>query len=146
MAGQYGQVKRMRERAARLLEKADQSEDSRMADKYRRWADNILASVQAIEHNWKAFGKRSRGNTNRTGTQHSAEARAKMRSIRKAFWKSKAGFEKMWRARRRRQYREARKCLLRFPRLPASVDKRWLKIYRKRYTKVIGVRPDVHCY
>ena len=146
MGGQYGQVKRMREKADRLKEKAGQAEDPRTADKYGRWADNILASVQAIKDNWKAFGERAQGNTHRRGVRHSPEAREKMSRSRKAFWKSKAGFEKMWRARKRRQAREKRECLLRFPRLPSSVDKEWLKIYRDRYRRLIGACPKIRYY
>ncbi len=146
MAGQYGQVKRMREKADRLKEKARQAGDPRTADKFRRWADNLVASVQAIEDNWKAFGERAQGNTHRRGVQHSPEAREKMSRHRKAFWKSTAGLEKMWRARKRRQYREKGECLLRFPRLPSSVDKKWLKSYRERYRRLIGRHPEIRSY
>jgi hypothetical protein len=52
----------------------------------------------------------------------------------------------MWRARRRRQYREKRKCLLRFPRLSCSVDKKFLRTYRKRYKQIIGQYPDMRHY
>jgi hypothetical protein len=69
-----------------------------------------------------------------------------MSDVRKYFWKSKAGFEKMWRARRRRRYREEGKCLIRFPRLPSSVDKKWLSMHRKTYKMVIGQLPDVFLY
>jgi len=69
-----------------------------------------------------------------------------MSRARKAFWKSKAGFEKMWRARRRRQFREQGKCLMRFPRLASTVDREWLRTYRKRYKKIIGFRPEVRFY
>jgi len=77
MGGQYGQVKRMRDKADRLKEKAGQAGDPRTADKFRRWADNIVASVQAIEDNWKAFGERAQGNTHRRGVQHFPEAKDK---------------------------------------------------------------------
>jgi hypothetical protein len=146
MAKQYEQLKRMREKVDRLKEKATQAGSPRMADKYLRQADNILASVQAIKDNWKEFGERAHGNNNFKGMRHSREAREKMSTARKNFWKSKAGFEKMWRARRRRQYREKGKCLLRFPRLPSSVDKDWLMTYRKKYKRVIGQYPDIRFY
>ena len=146
MAGQYAQVKSMRDKADRLKEKARQAGDPRMAERHRHWADNILAAVQAIEDNWKAFGERAQGNTHRRGVHHSPEARETMSRLRKAFWKSTAGFEKMWRARKRRQCREKGECLLRFPRLPSSVDKAWLKIYRERYRRLIGGRPEIRFY
>jgi len=143
MAKQYEQLKRMRGKVDRLKEKARQAGNDRMAAKYLRQADNILASIQAIQDNRKNFGEIAKGNDNFKGMRHSRGAREKMSSARKDFWKSKAGFEKMWRARRRRQYREKRKCLIRFPRLPASVDKDWLRTYRKRYRTVIGENPDI---
>jgi hypothetical protein len=146
MAKQFEQLKRMMEKVARLKEKARQAGNVRMAEKHLRQADNILASVQAIKDNWKEFGERARGNTNFRGMRHSREAREKMSIVRKDFWKGTAGFEKMWRARRRRQYREKGKCLLRFPRLPSSVDEKWLRMYRKRYRKVIGQYPDIRFY
>jgi hypothetical protein len=146
MAKQYEQLKRMREKADRLKEKARQASNPRIAEKHLRHADTILASIQAIKDNWKDFGERARGNTNFRGMRHSREAREKMSSARKNFWKGKAGFEKMWRARRRRQYREKGKCLIRFPRLPSSVDEKWLKIYRKRYKRVIGQHPGIRFY
>lgn len=146
MAKQYEQLKRMREKADRLKERATQAGDDSVAAKRLRQADNILASIQAIKDNWKRFGERARGNTNFRGMRHSREAREQMSSVRCDFWKSKAGFEKMWRARRRRQYREKGKCLIRFPRLPSSVDAKWLKIYRKRYRRVIGEHPDIRFY
>jgi len=129
----------MREKAARLREKARLAGDPRFAERYLRQAENILASIQAIKDNWKAFGESARGNNYRRGARHSPEARAEMSSVRKDFWKSKAGFEKMWRARRRRQYREEGKCLLRFPRLGvSSIDQEWLATYRKRYRRITG--------
>lgn len=146
MAKQFEQLIRMREKAAWLKERARQAGNARMAEKCFQQADNILASIQAIKDNWKEFGERSQGNDNFKGMRHSREAREKMSSARKDFWKSKAGFEKMWRARRRRQYREKGKCLIRFPRLPSSVDEKWLKIYRKRYKRVIGQHPDIRFY
>ena len=141
MAGQYGQVDRMREKAARLREKARLADDPRFAERYLRQADNVLASIQAIEDNWKAFGERARGNTFRRGARHSPEARAEMSRLRKDFWESKAGFDKMWRARRRRQFRENGKCPLRFPRLGvSSTDQKWLDTYRDRYRRITGKR------
>ena len=139
MGGQYGQVKRMRDKADRLKEEARQAGDPRTADKFRHWADNLLASIQAIEDNWKAFGERAQGNTHRKGVHHSIEARERMSRSRKAFWKSTAGFEKMWRARRARQFREKGKCLLRFPRLGvSSSEQKWLDAYRKSYRRITG--------
>jgi hypothetical protein len=146
MAKQYEQLKRMRGKVDRLKEKARRAGSPRMADKYLRQADIILASIQAIKDNWREFGERAQGNVNFKGMRHSREAREKMSSARKDFWKSKAGFEKMWRARRARQFREKGKCLIRFPRLPASMDKDWLRKYRKRYRTVIGENPDIRLY
>ena len=146
MAKQYEQLKRMRGKIDRLKEKARQTGNARVAEKHLRQADSILVSIQAIKDNWKEFGERARGNTNFRGMHHSREARARMSSARSDFWKSRAGFEKMWRARRRRQYREKGKCLLRFPRLPSSVDEKWLRKYRKRYKRVIGQHPDISLY
>jgi hypothetical protein len=146
MAKQFEQLKRMREKVDRLKERARQASNPRIADRHLRQADNILASIQAIKDNWKEFGERAHGNTNFKGMGHSFEAREKMSSARKEYWKSKAGFQKMWRARRRRQYREKGKCLIRFPRLPASMDKDWLRTYKKRYRTVIGENPDVRLY
>lgn len=141
MAKQYDQLKRMRGKVDRLKEKARQAGSSRMADKYLRQADNILASIQAIKDNWKEFGERAQGNTNFKGMRHSREARVKMSSARKDFWKSKAGSEKMWRARRRRQYQENGECPLRFPRLGvSSTDQKWLDTYRDRYRRITGKR------
>jgi hypothetical protein len=146
MAKQFEQLKRMLEKIERLQERARRAGDDRVAAKHLRQADNILASIQAIKDNWKQFGERARRNTNFKGMQHSREAREKMSSARKDFWKSRAGFEKMWRARRRRQYREEGKCLIRFPRLSSSVDKTWLRTYRKRYRQVVGQYPDIRFY
>jgi hypothetical protein len=149
MAKQFEQLKRMRGKADRLKEKAIQAGNSRMADKHLRQADNILASVQAIKDNWKEFGERAQGNVNFKGMRHTREVREKMSSARKDFWKSKAGFDKMWQARRARQFREKGKCLLRFPRLGVSVEQEWLAAYRKRYHKITGKRlgrSDVHLY
>ena len=146
MAKQYEQLKRMREKVDRLKEKARQAGNLRMTDKYHRQADNILASIQAIKDNWKEFGERAQGNTNFKGPRHSREARAEMSRLRKDFWKSKAGFKKMWRARIKRKYREKGKCLIRFPRLTSRVDKDWLRAYRKRYRTVIGENPDIRFY
>jgi hypothetical protein len=146
MAAHYEQLKRMREKADRLKERARLANNPRMADKYLWQADIVLRSIQAIKDNWKAFGERARGNANFKGAQHTQPARQKMSEMRKDFWQSKSGFEKMWRARRRRQYREKGKCLIRFPRLPSSVDKKWLSMHRKRYKMVIGQLPDVFLY
>jgi hypothetical protein len=146
MAKQFEQVKRMLEKIERLQQRARHARDDRVAAKYLRQADSILASVQAVKNNWKRFGESARGNTNFKGMRHSPEARAKMSSARSYFWKSKAGFEKMWRARKRRQYREKGKCLFRFPRLPRSVDRVWLKTYRYRYERIIGERPKMRLY
>ena|ERR1700674_2519086 len=146
MAKQYEQLKKMGEKADRLKDKATQAGNARRAEKHLRQADNILASIQAIKDNWEDFGERAQGNVNFKGRRHSREAREKMSSARKDFWKSKAGFEKMWRARRRRQYREKGKCLLRFPRLSRSVDGKWLRMYRKRHRKIIGQHPDMRLY
>jgi hypothetical protein len=146
MAKQYEQLKRMREKVDRLKEKARQSGNPRMAKKYLRQADNILASVQAVKDNWKDFGERAQGNENFKGMRHSREAREKMSRLRKDFWKSKTGFQKMWRSRRARQYREKGRCLLRFPRLPSSVDRQWLRTYRKKYRKITGENPDMRLY
>jgi hypothetical protein len=141
MAKQYEQLKRMKEKVDRLKEKARQAGSPRMADKYLRQADIIIASIQAIKDNWKEFGERAQGNDNFKGMRHSREAREKMSSVRKDFWKSKAGSEKMWRARRRRQYREKGECPLRFPRLDiSSADQEWLAAYRKRYRRITGKR------
>ena len=146
MARQFEQLKRMRKKADRQKEKARPAENPRLADKYLWQAENVLAAIQAIKGNWKKFGENARGNTNFKGVQHSREAREKMRIARKEFWASKAGFEKMWRARMRRRYWEEGKCVLRFPRLPASADKGWLKGYRERYKRVIGKRPEICLY
>ena len=141
MAKQYEQLKRMREKVDRLKEKARQAGSSRMTEKYLQQAENVLASVQAIIENWKRFGERAQGNVNFRGMRHSREAREKMSSVRKDFWKSKAGSEKMWRARRRRQFRENGKCPLRFPRLGVlSTDQKWLDTYRDRYRRITGKR------
>src|SRR5580692_11485509 len=121
MAAHYDQLKRMMEKVERLKERARTAHDPRIAEKHLRRADVMLASVQAIKDNRKEFGERARGNTNFKGARHSREAREKMSLARKEFWQSNAGFQKMWRARRRRQYREKGKCLIRFPRIPASV-------------------------
>jgi hypothetical protein len=146
MAAHYDQLKRMMEKVERLKERARTAHDPRIAEKHLRRADVMLASVQAIKDNRKEFGERARGNTNFKGARHSREAREKMSLARKEFWQSNAGFQKMWRARRRRQYREKGKCLIRFPRIPASVDKDWLKACRKRYRTVIGENPDIRLY
>ena len=146
MAKQYDQLKRMREKVDRLKKRAAQAGNDQLAAKHLRQADIVLGSIQAIEVNWKEFGERARGNTNFREMGHSREARDKMSNLRKDFWKSKTGFEKMWRARRSRQYREKGKCLIRFPRLPSSVDEKWLRTYRKRYKRVIGQHPDVRLY
>jgi len=62
-----------------------------------------------------------------------------MSTAREEFWERKAGFEKMWRARRRRQYREKGKCPMRFPRLGvSSTDQKWLDTYRKKYRTITG--------
>lgn len=136
----------MKEKVDRLKERARQAKNLRLAEKHLRQAHIILVSIQAVKDNRKAFGEQARGNTNFKRKRHSYEAREKMSSARKDFWKSKAGFEKMWRARRRRQYREKGECPLRFPRLPASVDRAWLKIYRDRYEKIVGKRPRIRLY
>jgi hypothetical protein len=144
MSRQFGQLQRMESKIAQLIEKAKLAESDKARERYLRQADQVQARIQAIRDNWKAFTGESRGNTNRRGIPHSSEARRKMSERRRAFWKSKAGFEKMWRARRRRQYREKKKCLLRFPRLPSSVDKEWLRAYRKRYKSVVGTLPEMY--
>jgi hypothetical protein len=146
MAKEYDQLKRMSEKADRLKEKARLAGSPKMAERYLWQADIVLASIQAIKDNWKEFGESAQGNTNFKGMQHSRDAREKMSTARKDFWKSKAGFEKMWRARIRRKYREKGKCLIRFPRLPSSVDNKWLRTYRKRYRKVIGENPAIRLY
>jgi hypothetical protein len=146
MAAHYEQLKRMREKADRLKERAKFADSPRMAHKYLRQAENVLASIDAIEQNWREFGEQARGNTNFKGAQHTPEARAEMSMIRKAFWASKAGREKMWRARKKRQYREDGGCRFRFPRLSSSVDKEWLKAYCARYKRVIGRRPEIRLY
>jgi hypothetical protein len=146
MAKQFEQLKRMLEKVDRLKDKARQAANVRTADKHLWQADNILASIQAIKDNWKRFGETARGNTNFKGMRHTREGRVKMSRARTTFWKSKAGFEKMWRARRRRQYREKRECLLRFPRLIRSVERKFLRTYRKRYKQVIGKYPDMRLY
>jgi hypothetical protein len=149
MAKQFEQLKRMREKVDRLKEKARQAGNPRMGDKYLRHADIILASIQAIKDNRKEFGERAQGSVNFRGMRHSREARQKMSSVRKDFWKSKAGFEKMWRARKARQFREKGKCRLRFPRLDVSVEQEWLALYCKRYNKITGMhlrRSDIHLY
>lgn len=146
MARHFGQLKRMIAKVERLKELARTAGNPRIAEKYLRQADEVLRSIQAIKDNWSEFGERARGNANFKGAQHTQQARQKMSEMRKAYWASKAGFEKMWRARRRRQYREAGKCLIRFPRIPASVDKEWLKDYRERYRRIIGKRPKIRFY
>jgi hypothetical protein len=146
MARHFEQLKRMREKVERLKAKEQMAKNPRIAAKHLRQADIILTSIQAVKENWKEFGESARGNTNFRGRRHSREAREQMSDVRKDFWKSKAGFEKMWRARRRRQYREEGKCLIRFPRLPSSVDKKWLSMHRKTYKMVIGQLPDVFLY
>lgn len=146
MTRHFGQLQKMERKIAELKDRAKWARTDGAADKYLRRADAILAHITNILDNQRAFGEGARGNTNRRGVPHSREARAKMSKARKEFWKSKAGFQKMWRARRMRQYREAGKCLFRFSRLSTSVDKRWLKSYRKRYKEIFGTLPDIHCY
>ena len=149
MARHFGQLQRMERKIAELQEKAKWAETDRATDKYLRRADAILARIKNIRDNRRSFGERARGNTNRRGVPHSREARAKMSKARKEFWKTKAGFQKMWRARRARQFREAGRCLLRFPRFPASVEREWLDVYRKKYHRITGKhlgRSDIHLY
>jgi hypothetical protein len=146
VARHFGQLQKMERKIAELKEKAKWAQTDRATDRYLRRVDAILARIKNIRDNQRAFGERARGNTNRRGVPHSREARAKMSKVRKEFWKTKAGFQKMWRARTMRQYREAGKCLLRYPRLPVSVDKGWLKIYRRSYKKIVGKLPDIHYY
>lgn len=146
MAKQFEQLRKMRGKVDKLKEKASRAGSPRMAEKYLRQADIILASVQAIKDNWKRFAERAQGNSNFRGMRHTREAREKMSSARKEFWQSKAGIEKMWRGRMRRRYRQEGKCLIRFPRLPSSVDEKWLRKYRKRYRTVIGENPDIRFY
>jgi len=146
MAKQFEQLKRMLEKAERLKERAREAESRKMAERYSLQAENLLTSVQAIKDNWKRFGEEARGNVNFRGMRHSPEAREKMSRARKDFWQSKAGFEKMWRARRRRQYREKGKCLIRFPRLSEAEDRKWLRKYRKKYKRIIGENPTTRFY
>jgi len=101
----FGQLQRMERKIAELKEKAKWAQTDGATDKYLRRADAILARIKNIRDNRRAFGERARGNTNRREVPHSREARAKMSKARKEFWKTKAGFQKMWRARRIRQYR-----------------------------------------
>jgi hypothetical protein len=146
VARHFGQLQRMERKIAELQEKAKWAETDRATDKYLRRADAILARIKNIRDNRRSFGERARGNTNRRGVPHSREARAKMSKARKEFWKTKAGFQKMWRARRIRQYREAGRCRQRYPRLPDSVDKRWLKTHRRNYKKIVGTVPELRLY
>jgi hypothetical protein len=146
VARHFGQLQKMEQKIAELKEKAKWAQTDGAADKYLHRADTILARIKNISDNRRAFGERSRGNTNRRGVPHSREARAKMSKARRDFWKTKAGFQKMWRARRMRQYREAGRCLLRYPRLPDSVDKRWLKTHKRNYKKIVGTTPELRLY
>jgi len=93
-----------------------------------------MTSLENIQKNWKKFA--SGGHR---GHEHSETSRRKMSESHKALWQDHEFREKMWRARRARQFREKGKCLLRFPRLPvSSTDREWLKGYRKRYHRITG--------
>jgi hypothetical protein len=142
----FGQLQKMERKIAELKEKAKWAQTDGATDKYLRRADAILARIKNIRDNQRAFGERARGNTNRRGVPHSREARAKMSKARKDFWETRTGSQKMWRARRMRQYREAGRCLLRYPRLPVSVDGGWLKTYRRNYKKIVGTVPEFRLY
>jgi hypothetical protein len=83
--------------------------------------------------------KRGRGGYQ--GYEHTEESRRKISTAVKDRLAEPRIFEKMWRARRARQFREKGKCLLRFPRLGvSSTEKEWLDGYRKRYRKITGKR------
>lgn len=73
------------------------------------------------------------------GHEHTEESRRKISAAVKDRLAEPRIFEKMWRGRRRRQYREKGKCLLRFPRLGvSSTAKEWLDAYRKSYHRITG--------
>ena len=93
-----------------------------------------MTSLENIQNQWKNLIPGAH-----QGCEHTEESRKKMSKTRKALWQKHEFREKMWRARRARQFREKGRCLLRFPRFGQSSTKQeWLKVYRKRYRTITG--------
>jgi hypothetical protein len=130
MAKNYGTWNKLKKRKDEDLKAGKDAQSSR-----------AIAAWENIQKGWKNLIP-----DNRKGAVHTGGSRQEMSKTRKRLWQDHKFSKKMWRARRRRQYREQGKCVLRFPRLPSSVDKEWLKIYRKSYHRITGKhlgRPDV---
>ena len=87
-----------------------------------------------------------RGHGGYEGYEHTEESRRKISEAVKNRLAEPRISKKMWRARRARQFREKGRCLIRFPRLASTVDKKWLRRYRKRYKKAIGEYPEIRFY
>ena len=98
-----------------------------------------LDARHRLIENWRTFGRRARKfGRARKGAKLSEESRQWISESRKAQWKDPEFARMMFWAQRRRRFREQGKCLLRFPRLPSSVDKEWLKVYLKSYHRITG--------
>jgi len=94
-----------------------------------------MTSLENIQQHWKNLMPGAH-----QGYEHTEESRREISEATRALWRNREFREKMWRARRARQFREKGKCLLRFPRLPLETDKEWLNAYRKRYYRITGKR------
>jgi hypothetical protein len=126
MPKRYGGFEKLRKRA----------EADRLAGKDRQ-SSAAIASWEDMKARWEGM----RGNRYRRGSTHTLESRRKMSESHKAQWQDPRFAQKMWRARRARQFREAGKCLVRFPRLGvSSTEREWLDVYRKRYHGITGKR------
>ena len=105
-----------------------------------RQADVIRTSIQNIKDNWERFQKmvREQKGGGHKGIPHSDETRARISRSQMESWKTETRQDAVARTWRAKRYRREGKCLIRFPRLPRSVDKEWLRAYRKTYRRSTG--------